>query len=700
MRTREPLAVAALVALLSPPPSPAQQPSFPSAVGLVRIDVVVADSHGRPVEGLRASDFELFEDGRPQRIDSFEAVVVRGRPSPASAVDAPRPARLAPKDGAQFVVFYDDLHLTPADTLPAREAIRRFLAEGARPGDRVTVVAPAQGLWWTARLPDGQPDLLALTEKLQGRRLRGNGSLDYQGMLVHQRAEDGMLASQLPGALAGTARQIEKRREDESQLERRLTNDTAGTRIDAPRSRLAGGPADLVGMGDPVQSADLEAEYYDGSRLNRLSLEAMRQTVAALAFVPGRKSLVLVSDGMVDDPELRQYAQVVEAARLSNTVVYFLDVRGLQTPAPFLERELPDAAALQDRLAFDALVRNGAAVGAERLADETGGRTLHGNRLADGLLRVAAEAHGYYLLGYQPADATRHGVRRLEVRVRRPGVEVRSRPGWSASEGSPPAADALDLLARSGTDLADVPLVVSAYAFDETRPGHTRVIVAADLDLPPADEGTEVSYRVLVLRRGEADALVQAGRERLEPLPEPPWKGGFFTHAPLAHAFELAPGRYQVRLAVALPDGTRGAATRAFDVPEASGLRLSTPILTDRIVGNGEHAPRAVVHGLKAFWPNATLFCQYEVYGVGGGAGRAPAVEGGYTLRAEDGRVVRSAPASLIGASEDGRVLRTVGFPLAGLPPGLYTVTVDVRDTVAGTTASAVDGFRLQAIRR
>ena len=74
----------ALVALaLSALPSsgaPQQPPTpvFAAGVDLVRLDVVVLDEDGRPVTGLSRDDFVVEEEGRPQAIGSFEAVVVRG----------------------------------------------------------------------------------------------------------------------------------------------------------------------------------------------------------------------------------------------------------------------------------------------------------------------------------------------------------------------------------------------------------------------------------------------------------------------------------------------------------------------------------------------------------------------------------------------------------------------------------------------
>ncbi|HEY8149885.1 MAG TPA: hypothetical protein VIK51_13345, partial [Vicinamibacteria bacterium] len=94
------------------PPRPDTTGStFPSAVGLVRVDVVVTDRQGRAVTDLRAADFALSEDGVPQTINSFESVSVAEAPDEtpperpfASTNVGPEPRRVR-----TFVVVFDDM---------------------------------------------------------------------------------------------------------------------------------------------------------------------------------------------------------------------------------------------------------------------------------------------------------------------------------------------------------------------------------------------------------------------------------------------------------------------------------------------------------------------------------------------------------------------------------------------------------------
>src|SRR5688500_12737772 len=57
-----------------------QRPTFRGGARFVRVDVYPAGADGKPIEGLTAADFELFEDGKPQAIDTFDFVRIEPEP--------------------------------------------------------------------------------------------------------------------------------------------------------------------------------------------------------------------------------------------------------------------------------------------------------------------------------------------------------------------------------------------------------------------------------------------------------------------------------------------------------------------------------------------------------------------------------------------------------------------------------------------
>ena len=54
----------------------AGQPVFRTGINFVRVDVIVTDKQGNPVTDLSLNDFEVFEDGKPQAVETFRLIKV------------------------------------------------------------------------------------------------------------------------------------------------------------------------------------------------------------------------------------------------------------------------------------------------------------------------------------------------------------------------------------------------------------------------------------------------------------------------------------------------------------------------------------------------------------------------------------------------------------------------------------------------
>ena len=113
---------------------------------LVQVDVVVTKD-GRQVTDLQPEDFELFEDGRPQKITSF--AYVSNIPASSSAIassardkDAPIvPAAVRPHDVRRTVAFVvDDLGMSFESIGQARRQLRKFVDEQLQPNDLVAII--------------------------------------------------------------------------------------------------------------------------------------------------------------------------------------------------------------------------------------------------------------------------------------------------------------------------------------------------------------------------------------------------------------------------------------------------------------------------------------------------------------------------------------------------------------------------------
>jgi VWFA-related protein len=182
--------------------------------------------------------------------------------------------------------------------------------------------------------------------------------------------------------------------------------------------------------------------YFQSVSKNRITLLVLERVLLSLASTHGRKSLILVSEGFIFDPNLDEFKRVLQASRRANVAIYFLDARGLQGMPDTFSAEFGPAIDTRDAgVAF--LDQMEAAEGAESLAVDSGGFVVKNtNDLSDGIARIADDCKSYYLLGYNPSDARRDGrFRKIRVKVNGKGMQVRARRGYYArSTPTPPAS--------------------------------------------------------------------------------------------------------------------------------------------------------------------------------------------------------------------------------------------------------------------
>jgi VWFA-related protein len=125
----------------------ASQPTFKSGVNLVEVDVVVTDRAGQPVRGLRQEDFEVTEDGKAVRVETFTAIDLPAAPPGAVVPTADRSGvSLAANDqeeeGRILLIVMDDYHVSfDAGRVAASRAIARRLVERMGPWDQAAVVS-------------------------------------------------------------------------------------------------------------------------------------------------------------------------------------------------------------------------------------------------------------------------------------------------------------------------------------------------------------------------------------------------------------------------------------------------------------------------------------------------------------------------------------------------------------------------------
>lgn len=380
---------------------------------LVQVDAVVTDKGGKIVTDLRPEDFEIYEDGRSQKVTNFSFVSTEAAPQPAAAKptapadkNAPPvpPARLRAEQVQRTIALVvDDLGLSFESTAYVRQALKKFVDTQVQPGDLVAIIRTAGGMGALQQFTSDKRQLYAAVERVKWNPI-GRGGVSSFAPLE---------ADPLGQAQAAT----------ESQG---LGNRNTSSR-DAPNEDLDQFREEIFSVG---------------------TLGALNYVVRGMRQLPGRKSILLVSDGITifnrDDPSrstriLESLRRLTDLANRASVVIYTMDARGLQTlgltAADNVSGMSPDQIdqQLADRRSnfFDSQS------GLIYLAQQTGGIAIRNNNdLSGGIRRVLDDQRGYYLIGYRPDESTfdpktgRRTFHKISIKVKRPGLKVRSRTGF------------------------------------------------------------------------------------------------------------------------------------------------------------------------------------------------------------------------------------------------------------------------------
>jgi VWFA-related protein len=686
----------------SPPSTQAETPSFPAEIEQVVVDVVVTDKKGTPVRGLTRGDFTVLEDGVPQTVVSFDAVELPEEPAPgprpgAEAEPTP-PARvtlntdLAQQKGRTFVIVFDNMHMVPWKANPAKAAVAAFLREAVREGDRVSLVSTSGDVWWSARMLGGRDKLIELVKRLEGRYIPEVSSdriSDWEALQIHEFRN--------PQAYARVLRRFQTYNAAFARRDRTVVD-----------SELAE---------DPYIIQRASETYYKASVRLRTTLGTLERVLNGLVDVPGRKSVILVSEGFVYDPNRDWFKQVNEAARRANARIYFVDSKGLEGMPLTMTAEFGGAPAEQDMgmAIVDAL---DAVAGAEDVATTSGGFVVRDtNDLESGIQRIARETQAYYLLGYIPTNTARDGkFREIEVKLDSDkDRKIRARKGYYAltdtGETVFERAEGVDPVFQAALDSPwaqdEIPLRMTHYVGAEQTPGKAVVLVATEVDVRDFDlEEKDGRYHdtlefLLVVAHLESGEFFRYDQSVvMNMLPDTKERVERFW-LPIVRDFELREGDYQAKIVVRdARSGKVGTVTHEFRVPGLDSLRTSTPVLSDTLATQqpvtGAPGGRLEVIVRREFPVGSDLYCQIDVFGAETDSrSRMPRVAQGYVVRRADGAVFTGADPTEIRPTSLGSLSRVSGFSLTGAPPGDYEIVMSVRDELTGKALELREPFKV-----
>jgi VWFA-related protein len=674
------------------PPSP--DIAFPGGLEVVTVDAVVLDEAGQPVPGLTGGDFSITEDGRPQSVTSFEAIQVpESAPSAAGTRSrvsvSTRPAIVE----RTFVIVFDDVNLTPTSAIHARESVRTFIQGGLRAGDQVMVVPTSGGAWWSGRIPEDRESLTAFVERQQGLYRPDHGPdriLDYEANAIWNERDRKMMGM----------------------VSRRwFENGLIPEAYPVDREIRAGLD---VSPGLAMIRAKAQETYRSAVGRLQLTLRTLTRIAESMGGLRGRKNLMLVSEGFIMDPSQPEFRELVQASRRSNTAVNFLDAR---PPAGTVgAANMPGAGAESGRAVMEQdsptlLALSAAATeGARSVALDTGGTVVPATAgLGRAMTRIAEETKAYYLLGYVPSNAKHDGsFRKIRVELTRPGrYEVRARRGYYApreNEKRREDPEKLDPRVRAALDApftaTSIPLRVATYLVGPGGDGTVPVLLLGEADveplgLAPKDGRVRAALETFVVVHRREGGEPQRQEKLLElDVPEAQWEQVRRSALPISREFRLAPGVYQARLLVRERDtGRMGTVRHEFEVAAPSGLRASTPILSDVFTpAAANRPPRPVPTARRVFPPGARLGFAYEVYGATSDPQSArPRLTAGYVIR-RDGRPVQTSPPRPLNAAGMNAVSQVILLQ-APAEAGDYEFVLQVTDEPAGATMEIVEPF-------
>jgi VWFA-related protein len=428
----------------TPSPTPQKQGTLPDEVlrittNLVQLDVLVTDKDGNHVTDLHPEDFEVVEDKDKQQINSFSYITLgppvtisqptapnAGPSKPGTTPIVPAPLRLD-QVHRTIALVVDDLGLSFESIISVRDALKKFVNEQMQPNDLVAILRTSRGIGSLQQFTSDKGQLLAAIDSVSWYG-SGRGGLSPNPQIDTQIGQDSTQGAQLVNEME----------------EARAATYSVGT------------------------------------------IQTLSRILQGLRDLPGRKALMLYSESFMLFTSQGRNTQLLDAlqkltdrANQSSAVIYTIDASGLNpldltasdrvsgqsytfNPETFgsvmqprnrvatRRIDAPQSASAQAEADSAAAFRRLEGLMQQKensqyqsqtvlslLAEQTGGTfTKNTNDLSLGTQRMLENESGYYLIGYRPEDITidpatgRRRLHDIKVKVKRPGLRVRSRAGF------------------------------------------------------------------------------------------------------------------------------------------------------------------------------------------------------------------------------------------------------------------------------
>jgi VWFA-related protein len=648
----------------TPPTGDQQQPPvFRTGINFVRVDVILSDKSGAPITDLKETDFDVTEDGKPQKIETFKFIKLDGgvgdavkEPPREIRTDYDEEMEAARDDVRLFAIFLDDYHVRRGSSMSVRKQLSTFVQNNLGPSDMIGVMYPLESTS-SVRMTRNHSAVMRGLEGFLGRKFEYEPKNQYEETYAHYPTETvEKIRNQVSmSAIKSLITHMGSLKEGRKSL---ILVTEGYTNIIPPQMRNA--DAQQPGFGNP----------------------AYGNPNAGVNDINEDRAAWMANTDMNSD--LRD---IYDTANHNNVSIYTVDPRGLAT----FEFDINEGINIQTdstylRSTLDTL---------HVLADNTDGRAIvNRNDVAAGMKQITRDQSAYYLIGYNSTQAPSDGkFHEIKVRVKRPGVQVRARKGyWALNQEQTTRA-------ISGPKTVVPKPVENAIAAATARPsrasivrtwigtargdnGKTRVtFVWEPLPKSPGERADrEEPARVSLLALGPDGSLVYRGRApdvAYASTAAPSPGGGAAPRGPTKVVFDAPPGKVQLRMSVeGSASQTLDTETREIAIPDMTAPQptIGTPMVlrarTLPELNKLKADPDAVPSASREFNRTERLLVRVPAYGPAG----VPALKVRILNRA--GSAITELPTT---PSPNPNVLQ-IEMPLATLAPGEYVLEIKAGD--------------------
>ena len=585
-------------------------PNFTSTSSLVIVDVTVKAKSGQPIENLKASDFSVTEDGKPQKIAVFEF---------QKLTDMPEPPPL----------------LSLSDQMKLPEA----------PKTTITAEVPGQVQYHNKRLMVFYFDFssMGIPEQLRAQE----AATDYLNTKI---TKDDIVAILLYSSRVNVLTDFTADRDQLSGIVKTLPIGEMSEMAD-----LADDTSDdNEDTGAAFVADETEFNIFNTDR----KLQGLQQAARMLAALPEKKSLIYFAGGLsktgVDNQA--QLEATVTAASKANVAFYPIDTRGLMADPP--------GGGAGKGASRGSGAYTGSSYNTQRnsinnsqetlvtLAADTGGKAfLDSNDITAGITQAQQELRSYYVLGYYSGNGAMDGkFRKISVKLTgKLDAKLEHRQGYWAGKiwGKMSGTDREQQLTEAisaGEPVTDIPL---AMQIDYFRIGPTSYFVPVSIKVPGsavelATKGNTGFTQFDFLGQIQDEQKAVAGNVRdFVKIKLDSDKAGKVTRKSFQYdaGFTLAPGRYRMKFLVRENvSGKMGTFETRFTIPDlsadTSGLKLSSIIWSNTrepykaAAGSAERMSRKDVSAnplvvgdekvvpniTRVFRRNQNLYVNFDVY--------------------------------------------------------------------------------------